>query len=92
MWALGPTTGAVQNRPISDRKLQIADCGRYGRLGEVSVRFPGSRMGKYSLMFAYVRLCSLFGRKMFEGVARRQIEADPSTSDQIQPNPTNKVN
>ena len=28
---------------------------RYGSLGEVSVRFPGSRMGKYSLMFAYVR-------------------------------------
>src|SRR3989442_3389527 len=32
-----------------------------------------------SLMFAYVRF---FGKKMFEGAARRQIEDDPSTSDQ----------
>ena len=93
MWALGAATGAVQNRPISDRKLQIADCrrgarrpgaahghrwcrkeagtlqnaelsgGRRGSLGEVSGRFPGSGMGNYSLMFAYVRLCSLFLEK-----------------------------
>ena len=32
MWALGPTTGAVQNRPISDRKLQIAGAARGDRV------------------------------------------------------------
>src|SRR5260370_25137292 len=38
-----------------------------------------------ALEWGNIRLCSLFGRKMFEDVARRQIEADPSTSDQIRP-------
>jgi len=34
--------------------------------GRSRVREAGSRMGKCSLMFAYVRLCSLYWRKMFE--------------------------
>ncbi|SRR6266704_123679 len=62
--------------------------GRRGSLGEASVRFPGSRMGKYSLMFAYVRLCSLMFAFLGKKCCGHSAEANPSKSDQIKPNPT----
>jgi len=59
---LRTATGACRQEAGTLQNAELSG-GRRGSLSEVSVRFPGSRMGKYSLMFAYVRLCSLFWEK-----------------------------
>ncbi len=55
--------------------------GRCGRLGQCE-------RGKCSLMFAYVRVCSLNWEKMFEagGVDQEQRKPNPTNPDPIRPN------
>src|SRR6266852_940191 len=53
-----------RGRGNADWSSGCRDCGAWA--GRSRVREAGSRMGKCSLMFAYVRLCSLYWRKMFE--------------------------
>src|SRR5260370_9748611 len=80
-------------RPVRRRSA------RYGAGGDIAAQCPylnlvpvdgkvpsgmGGRMGKCSLMFAYVRLCSLNWKKMF-GVG---VGDQPQTrSNRIRPNP-----